>query len=121
MVSIVECGRTTAGDYVAFDIRWDGDVTQAHRVTWAMVVTSEDSSDELTLGYTRVDGRLTEQYVDDRASGRRQVVDEDADLRDDELTARFPGSVVGVAVEWPTWKAVLDVDGEVSEQAANAH
>ena len=30
-----------------------------------------------------------------------------------EVTARFPAEVVGVAVEWPLWTAVVSVDGQV--------
>lgn len=120
MTQILECGRTMAGAFIAFSIRWDGDLPSEGTVSWSMVVTSGDGSDELRLGYERAGGSFSQQYVDDRASGRRQPVEEDADLKDDEITARFPASVVGVAVEWPVWRAVIAVDGtDVAEQVAS--
>jgi hypothetical protein len=48
----------------------------------------------------------------DGVSGRRHDLAEDADLSDDELVVRFPANVVGVAVEWPVWTAVITVDGD---------
>lgn len=120
MTQIIECGRTLAGAFVAFSIRWEGDLPSAGTVSWSMVVTSGDGSDELRLGYERAGGSFSEQYVHDRRSGRRQSVEDDADLGDDEITVRFPASVVGVAVEWPVWRAVIAVDGaEVTEQVAS--
>jgi hypothetical protein len=120
MVQIRECGRTVAAEYVAFDIRWDGDLSGERSVLWSMAVGSEDGADTVRLGYQRT-GDDVVQFVDDEASGRRAEVPQDADLGDDEITVRFPAEVVGVAAEWPVWRAVLVVDGEqVDERVANA-
>lgn len=52
--------------------------------------------------------------------GRRPAeVRPDADLDAEKITVRFPASVVGVAVEWPSWQAVITVDArEVASSAA---
>ena len=111
MTQIVGCGRTVAGGHVAYDIQWDHDPA-GKVVRWVMEVGSPDASETVRLVHELVDGRPSEQYVEDVASGRRTPVDGDADQRDQEITVRFPLDVVGVAVEWPAWRAVLVVDGE---------
>jgi hypothetical protein len=114
MVSIAHAGRTTTGDLVAFDVRWEGSLTGS-AVVWSMVVSGGAS--EVRLCHERA-GETVGQYVVDGASGRRRDVDVDADLHDDEITVRFPADAVGVAVEWPVWVAVVTVDGqEVARQA----
>jgi hypothetical protein len=46
-------------------------------------------------------------------------LDPDAEVGSAGITARFPTNVVGVAVEWPVWRAVITVDGaDVAEQVA---
>jgi len=112
MTEIVHAGRTETDVVVAFDIRWDGDLSGRRSVTWSMTVTSEDGQDSVRLAYERVDGEFAAQYVLDRASGRRQDVDEDVDLDNDEITVRFPTASVGVAASWPSWRAVITVDDE---------
>ena len=54
------------------------------------------------------------QYARDLSTGRTQEVSPDADLGLDagEITVRFPADVVGLAVEWPSWQAVILVAGE---------
>ena len=111
MVEITHCGRTISGDVVGIDIRWDGDLAAQGSVLWSMLVTSDDDSDEVHLGYVR-SGDSVEQFVDDRTTGRRHSLEPDADVDDDEIILRFPTNVVGVAVEWPVWKAVITVDGQ---------
>ena len=110
MTEIRHCGRTVSGDIVGLDIQWDGVLEPQQSVTWSMFVSSEDGADEIHLGHLRAGGSV-EQFVDDRSSGRRQSVDPDADVSDDEIVIRFPANVVGVAVEWPVWRAVIAVDG----------
>ena len=111
MTQIVHAGRTETDVVVAFDIRWEGELS-GHSVTWSMTVTSPDGQDSVRLAYQRVDGEFAAQYVLDRASGRRKDIDADADLDDDEITVRFPTNSVGVAASWPSWRAVLTVDDE---------
>jgi len=112
MVQISHCGRTIAGEFVAFDIRWEGEISGS-TVLWSVMISSEDGSERLQLGHERSgDGSFRSQFVFSGNSAEKQELDENADLRDQELTVRFPASVVGVAVEWPVWKAVLTVDGE---------
>ena len=112
MVQISHCGRTIAGEVVAFDIRWEGELTGS-TILWSVVISSDDSNERLQLGHERAgDGSFRSQFVFSGNSAEKQELDEDADLRDGELTVRFPASVVGVAVEWPVWRAVLTVDGE---------
>jgi hypothetical protein len=108
MVSIAHAGRTTTGDLVAFDVRWEGLLTGSS-VVWSMVVS--DGVSEVRLCHERA-GDSVGQYVVDSASGRRREVDVDADVAEDEVTARFPADAVGVAVEWPVWVAVVTVDGQ---------
>jgi hypothetical protein len=110
-ITIDHCGRTTAASVVAFAIRWTGELPVDREVTWAVRVASEDVSGQVELGHQRSGGR-TSQYVLDVSTGRRQEVSADADLQDNEITVRFPAEVVGLAVEWPTWRAVIAVDGE---------
>ena len=110
-VEITECGRTVAGDVVAFTIEWDGE--PEGEMVWAVRVTSPDRSESVELGCSLGPGDdgADRQWV--ASQGRRQDVEVDADLADGEVTARFPAEVVGVAVEWPVWTAVVSVDGRV--------
>lgn len=110
-VAIEHCGRTTAAAVVAFDIQWSGDLPPDREVTWAVRVASPDGDGRVELGHQR-SGAGTSQYALDLTSGRRQEVGVDADLEDGEITVRFPTDVVGLAVEWPTWQAVIEVGGE---------
>ena len=112
-LEITECGRTLGGGLVVFDVRWEGEPTG--ETVWAVRITSADRAETVELGYAR--GHAGEQqYV--AADGRRQPVETDVDVREGEITARFPEEVVGVAIEWPTWTAVLSVDGEVVAEHA---
>ena len=113
MTQIVECGRTVAGEIVAFDIQWDGGLS-GEDVDWAARICSPED-EEVRLVHRRAGG-TSEQYVEGPTG--RVDVDVDADVRDDDVIVRFPAPVVGVAVDWPTWIAVLTVDGEeVARQA----
>jgi len=112
MTQIVHAGRAETDVVVAYDIRWEGDLSGARSVTWSMTVTSPDGRDSVRLAYQVDGGEPAVQYVLDRASGRRQDLDPDADLDDDEITVRFPTATVGVAASWPSWRAVITVDGE---------
>ena len=47
-VEITECGRTVAGDVVAFTIEWDGD--PAGEVEWVVRISSPDQSEAVELG-----------------------------------------------------------------------
>jgi hypothetical protein len=108
---ISHCGHTAAGDFIAFDIQWEGDLPDSGAVAWSMVVTGPDGTETMRLVHERGAGEA--QYVE--AAAGRQDVDPDADLDDGEITVRFPANIVGVAVEWPVWTAVISVDGhEVS-------
>lgn len=117
MVEILDSGRTIASGLVAFDIRWEGEVTQQDAVQWSVFVTSADGRETVQLGLLRSGDGSMVQFVDDDTTGRRSEVDVDADLRDHddpgggEVTVRFPDEVVGVAVEWPVWRAVLTIGG----------
>jgi hypothetical protein len=114
-VEIVECGRTIAGDLVAFTIEWDGE--PAGEVSWVVRISSADQAEAVVLGCSLGEdgGSADRQWVE--AEGRRQDVEVDADLGEGEVTARFPAEVVGVAVEWPVWTAAIAVDGQtVAEQ-----
>ena len=118
MTQILECGRTIAGEYVAFDISWEGDLSRG-TVVWSMEVASADGTEKVRLSHQRVDGGEAEQFVDDLTTGRRQSLEADAEVGDAEITARFPANIVGVAVEWPVWRAVVTVDGsDVAERVA---
>ena len=110
-LTIEHCGRTIAASVVAFDIRWVGALPEGADLTWAVRVTSDDGSSRLELVHRRDRGRL-EQYARDLTTDRAQEVRPDADLEERGITVRFPIDVVGVAVEWPTWQAVVAVDGE---------
>ena len=110
-VTIEHCGRTIAASVVAFDIRWSGVLPEDHEVTWAVRVTGDDVDDHVELGHRR-DGRRLLQYALDLSTGRTQEVSPDADLDTGQITVRFPTDVVGLAVEWRTWHAVVAVDGE---------
>ncbi len=107
-VDIRDCGRTIAGDVVAFTIQWAGE--PSGEVTWGARVVSPDQTEAVELGYVR-DGGEERQYVE--SEGRRHDVEVDADLSGDEVTVRFEAAKVGVAVEWPLWCAQVSVDGEV--------
>jgi hypothetical protein len=104
---IEHCGRTVAGGFVAFDIRWQGDLPPEVDVQWAMVVS--EGEEEVVLVHARGGGTVSHYVVG--AAGRDDL-EPDADVSDCEITARFPTEIVGVAVEWPVWTAVLTVDGE---------
>ena len=110
-VEIVECGRTVAGEVVAFTIEWDGD--PSGELAWGVRITSSDQSETVALGCSLGDegGSADRQWVEGDAG--RQDVEVDADLGEGEITARFPAEVVGVAVEWPLWTALVSVDGQV--------
>jgi hypothetical protein len=112
MTQIVHAGRTETDVVVAFDIRWEGDLSGGRSVTWSMTVTSPDGRDSVRLAYQLVDGQFAAQFVLDRASGRRHDLAQDVDLDADEITVRFPTASVGVAASWPSWRAVITVDGE---------
>jgi hypothetical protein len=109
MVEILGCGRTVGGGVVAFDIRWEGSVPGTESVLWSMEISNGDES--VLLGHQRNSGGFVTQFVDASSTGRREEVPEDVDQGDGEMTVRFPAEVVGVAVEWPTWKAVIAVNG----------
>lgn len=110
-VTIDHCGRTTAAAVVAYDIRWSGELPADQAVTWAVRVGSEAGDGRVELGHQR-SAAGTSQYALDLTTGRRQDVGPDADVQDGEITVRFPAAVVGVAVEWPTWQAVIAIGGE---------
>lgn len=112
MPRIRECGRTVGGDVVAFHMAWDGEL-DGRAQTWSVVITSEAGDDAVVLAHAREDGRFAGQYVLGQRSGERDEVPENADVDAEEMTARFPADVVGVAVEWPVWKAELSIDGSV--------
>ena len=105
--AIEHAGRTIAGGLVAFDIRWEGDLPPEAEVRWVMVVS--DGNEEIELVHARR-GDTASQYV--RGTAGRDDLEPDADVSEDEITARFPAESVGVAVEWPVWTAVIAVDGE---------
>jgi hypothetical protein len=110
-LTIEHCGRTIAASVVAFDIRWSGELPADSEVTWAVRVTSGDTDENVELGHRRSGGRVS-QYARDLSTGRTQEVSPDADFDAGEITVRFPADVVGLAIEWPTWKAVIEVAGE---------
>lgn len=105
--TIHNCGRTIAGGFVAFDMRWEGQVPPDADVQWSVCVS--EGREEVRLVHAR-SARGVEQYVVGVAG--REDVQPDADLSDDEITVRFRAEVVGVAVEWPVWTTVLTIDGE---------
>jgi hypothetical protein len=109
MVQIVECGRTVGGGLVAFDIRWEGEVPDTGPALWSMEISNGEES--VLLGHQRSGGGAVTQFVDASSTGRREEVPEDADRGDGAITVRFPADVVGVAVEWPVWKAIIAVEG----------
>jgi hypothetical protein len=109
MVQIVGCGRTIGGGVVAFHIEWDGDLPGESSVLWSMEISNGEES--VHLGHQRNGGEFVAQFVDASSTGGRADVPEDADLGGTDITARFPEDVVGVAVEWPVWKALIVVDG----------
>jgi hypothetical protein len=113
MVQILGCGRTVGGDVVAFDIRWDGEVPAGASVLWSMEVSNGEES--VLLGHQRNGDALVTQFVDASSTGRREEVEDDADLVDGEITVRFPAGVVGVALEWPVWRALIAVDGNEAD------
>jgi hypothetical protein len=112
MTRILHSGRTVTGPVVAFDVRWEGEPA-GRTVRWATTVTSPDCKETVDLVYETEDGRFAAQYVlAENTRGRRDVA-EDADLGEQEIVVRFPAEAVGVAAEWPSWRAVIDVDGTV--------
>ena len=122
MTQILHSGHALAANVVAFDIRWEDGPTgrdDQQTVLWSMLVTSADGEESVQLGYEVVGGAFSGQFVTDRATGRRQDLDEDADLLDGEITVRFPAGTVGFAADWPTWRAVITVDGrDVAEDVS---
>ena len=110
-VTIDHCGRTIAASVVAFDIQWTGELPEDREVTWAVRVADPRGDSQVELGLRRV-GRQVSQYARDLSTGLTQEVRPDADLDGAEITVRFPTDVVGTAVEWPTWQAVIEVEGE---------
>ncbi len=108
-VSIDHCGRTIAASVVAYDIRWTGELPSDREVTWAVRVVSDDGESQVELGHRRT-GAQASQYALDLSTGRTLAARPDADLNGDEITVRFPADVVGFAIEWPTWQAVIEVD-----------
>lgn len=105
--TIHNCGRTISGGFVAFDMRWEGEVPADGDVQWSARVS--EGQEEVRLVHARSAG-IAEQYI--LGGAGRHDVDPDADLEDDEITVRFPAEVVGVAVEWPVWTTVITIDGE---------
>ncbi len=112
MLEITDCGRTLGGGVVAFDIRWEGEPSRPATATWSVAISEGEGSESVRLVYECRDGDFAAQYVDETSTGQRRDVDENADLRDHEITVRFPADIVGVAVEWPVWKASVAVPGE---------
>ena len=112
MTQIVRAGRTVTKGVVAFDIGWQGELSGYDSVLWSMLITSPDGKETVQLGYQAFHGAFSGQFVRDRVTGRQEDLDGDADLRDAEITVRFPAERVGVAVEWPSWRAVISVDGD---------
>jgi hypothetical protein len=110
MTEILGCGRTVAGDVVAYDIEWEGDLSSYGSVVWAMEVS--DGEETIVLGHERSAGAFAGQYVEGQGTGRRETTDEDADVGEDEITVRVPANLVGVAADWPSWVAVILGDGE---------
>ncbi|QIK66693.1 hypothetical protein G7072_10390 [Nocardioides sp. HDW12B] len=113
---IRECGRTVGGGIVVFDITWDGTLAGT-TVAWVVTIDDEEGSERVVLCHERTGGPdgTARQFV--AADGRQQDVRTDATVEDDHVTARFPAEIVGVAAEWPVWKALLVVDGAaISEQ-----
>ena len=118
MVQISGCGRTVGGGLVAINIRWEGEIASEAPVLWMMEVS--DGEESVHLGHQR-NGSVVTQFVDAAGTGRREEVEESADLGDGEITVRFPAEVVGVALEWPVWRAVIAVDGaEVASEMCAA-
>ena len=111
LATIEHCGRTIAASVVAFDIRWSGDLPEDRELTWAVRVASGEADGEVELGHRR-EGQRVSQYARDLSTGRTQEVSPDADLNGAGITVRFPADIVGLAVEWPTWRAVIEVDGQ---------
>lgn len=119
MTQILHAGSTATDIFVAFDVRWDDDLSGNDSVLWSMIITSPDGRETVQLGYKVVDGTFAAQFVNDWNTASQQNVDQDADFRETEITVRFPASSVGVAAEWPTWRAVLNVNGrDVAEHPA---
>lgn len=114
MVTIEHCGRTVAADVVAFDVVWSGELPEGSPVVIAAVVTSDDGEEAVELCHERASGprEAEAQYVVDQVTGRRRDVHPDATYGDREVTVRFSAEVVGVAVDWPIWQAVVRVGGE---------
>jgi hypothetical protein len=112
MTQIARAGRTATKGVVAFDVGWEGDLSRHESVLWSMLITSPDGRETVQLGYQVFHGAFSAQFVRDQVSGRQEDLEQDADLRDDEITVRFPAERVGVAAGWPSWRAVITVDGD---------
>jgi hypothetical protein len=116
VTEILHSGRTVTKHVVAFDIKWDGDL-EGRSVLWWVAISSADGEEGVQLGYETVGGEFSAQFVKDLATGREAEVDQDADLTGHELTVRFPPERVGIAMEWPMWRAGITIDGvQVAEQ-----
>lgn len=112
MVRIEHSGRTVAADVVAFGVVWSGELPEGSQVAFVAVVTSDSGEEVVELCYEPPTGGAEAQYVVDRATGRRRDVDPDVTDSDGEVTVRFSAEVVGVAVDWPLWQAVIRAGGE---------
>src|SRR3954462_4615041 len=112
MLEIPNSGRTPGGGVAAFTIRWGGSPPGPETPTWSVAFGGGGGSEGVRLVYECRDGDFAAQYVDETSTGRRRDVDENADLRDHQITVRFPADLVGVAVQWPVWKASVAVPGE---------
>ena len=85
-VDLTECGRTVAGDLVAFDLQWEGEASG--EVVWAVRISSPDQSEALELVVARRDDTL-QQYVSGERG--RQDVEPDADASVEDRGAAVPG------------------------------
>jgi hypothetical protein len=93
--------------------------TSGGRATSRLEISNGEES--VLLGHQRSGGEVAAQFVDAASTGRRQDVPADADLGDGGITVRFPADIVGVALEWPVWKALIVVDGvEVASELCSA-
>ncbi len=119
MAKIQECGRSIGGGTVAVDIEWQGELSGSS-IAWVVTISSSDGSEHVRLVHERSgdgssDAAEGVQYVE--RDGSRHEVGDDADVHDDHITARFPLDTVGVAADWPVWKAALHSDGSPVDEA----